>query len=438
MLKQKQLNRWFWKWHVIAGLISLPVMLLLSITGVIYLFKEHYNNAIYSEARFVEPARSASGTPHLDQPHLDQQLSFDTQLASVKAVTDLHVSQLILPTAENQANAFRLHAKKGDHTRNLVYVNPYTAEVSGQLNQRETLMYKVRKLHGELLLSKVGTLTVELIASWFIVLIITGLYVWWPTKRFKDAGLAGFFTLRTKKGKRVFFRDLHAVGGFWLSLLMLIILSGGMPWTDTFGGGLKWVQKQTNTGYPTHWNNARGLESSGGEQALSLDRMVEIAKNQQLPGQLTIKLPMDETQVFSVTNRSLWLRDQQSLHFDQYTGNLVKSYHWGDVGILMEMRQIAMRLHQGEYGFANWIIVLVIVLLFTVSTSAGLVSYILRKPKGRWGIPTVPEGFQVGLGIISIIAVLGVVFPIFGASLLVIILFDGLAKLRLRSAALTR
>jgi len=426
MQKQKQLNRWFWKWHVIAGLISLPFMLLLSITGIIYLFKADFNNAVYNEARFV----SAEATAPVQ--------SYDAQLAAVKATTDHHVVQLILPAEANQASAFRLHGKKGDHTRNIVYVNPYTAEVTGQVNQRDTLMYTVRKLHGELLLSKAGTLTIELVASWFLVLIITGVYVWWPSTRFAGAGLGGFFTIRTQKGKRILFRDLHAVGGFWLSIAMAIILAGGMPWTDMFGSELKWVQKHTDTGYPKNWNNNRGVVSDiTGAPPLSLDRMVEIANAQQLPGKITIKLPMSDAHVFSVSNHSLWLADQDMIHIDQYSGKIVEAYQWSDVGILMELRQIAMRLHQGEYGFANWIIVLLIVLVFTITTIAGLISYLIRKPKGRWAIPKVPEGFRVSYGVAAVALILGVVFPMFGASLVLILMGEQLSKLRVRRSSFT-
>ena len=51
--------------------------------------------------------------------------------------------------------------------------------------------------------------------------------------------------MRLKQGKRILFRDLHTVLGFWVSLLLLLTLAGGFPWTDVFGANLKWVQKLT-------------------------------------------------------------------------------------------------------------------------------------------------------------------------------------------------
>lgn len=409
MMKQKLLNRWLWKWHIIGGLISLPFIFLLSITGVIYLFKADFNDAYYQQIKFVS------------KPAQTDMKNYEDQLKAVRQKTDKSVVQIYIPQTENQATRFRVHDK--GHTRDVIYVDPYTAQVTGRINQKETLMYKVRKLHGELLLNQTGEYIIELIASWSIVLILTGIYVWWPAGKFS---VAGFFTIRTKKGKRTFWRDTHSVIGFWASVLLLIILAGGMPWTDVFGSQLKWVQAKTNTGYPQHWRSSKGLKSDSviaatkNQQALSIDEMVNIATSQNLKGALTLKLPKKPDGVFTVSNRAFWLSDQKVTHFDQYSGELVKAYDWSDVGFLMDLRQVAMRLHQGEYGLANWLIVLVVALAFAFSTAAGLVSYLLRKPSGRWGIPAVPVQFKAGKVIFCLILFLGVLFPLFGLSLLLL------------------
>ncbi len=45
----KKVYSWIWKWHFLGGIISLPIIILLSITGIIYLFKDDYEktNAEY-------------------------------------------------------------------------------------------------------------------------------------------------------------------------------------------------------------------------------------------------------------------------------------------------------------------------------------------------------------------------------------------------------
>lgn len=425
LVKQKELNRWFWRWHIIGGLICLPVMLLLSVTGILYLFKSDYNHAIYQDILQIE-APTSSAMP----------VSYQRQLNSVQQVFSHPVMQVVLPETANQTTGFRLHSH-GGHARNMVYTHPYTGEVLGEIQQKQTLMYTIRKLHGEILLGTPGTLLVEWVASWFVVLIVTGLYIWWPAKKFS---LSGFFTIRRGASRRIFWRDIHAVFGFWLSIFMLVILAGGMPWTDVFGSNLKWVQDKTDAGYPENWRSTRGLTSqvilpTESDQPvlsvlpsdrLSLDAIVSIVQEQELKGRITIKLPIETQGVFSVSNRSFWLSDQQVLHFDQYSGELVQALTWHDVGILMDLRQVAMRLHQGEYGKANWYIVFVITLLFTLSTAAGLVAYVIRKPKGRWGLPEVPDDFGVSRGVLFMIAVLAVLFPLFGASVIVLWAYEGL------------
>jgi uncharacterized iron-regulated membrane protein len=411
MKKNTQLNQWLWKWHVVSGLISLPFMLLLAVTGVTYLFKDNVNQQLYKNTLFIEKPTSGKLS-----------LSYSQQLLSAQSAGQGKVVGVTLAADPKHATEFKIKGK--GRASNGLYLNPYTAEVTGKVEQKETLMYLVRKLHGEILLDKVGTLTVELIASWFIVLILTGLYIWWPKK---GSGAAGFFTIRTNKGRRLFWRDVHAVTGFWLSAFMLAVVAGGMPWTEVFGSNLKWVQAQTDTGYPKNWQNARGLESVVppiGTQALSLDEVVDIAQAQQLLGVLTINLPTSPEGMYSIKNRALWLEDQKVLHIDQYSGEVAVAYDWDDVGILMDTRQVFMRFHQGEYGLLNWIVMLGVGISFIIMTSAGLTSYLIRKSKGSWSIPQVPARFNVDKTLIAMIILLGILFPMFGGSLLLLWLWE--------------
>lgn len=416
MKKNTVLNQWLWKWHVIAGLLTLPIMLLLTITGVIYLFKDDVNQYVYRDAMYVTPKSSAK-------------LNFEQQLQIAKSYNNGAISSLVVPQTDNQATSFRL-ATKG-RARNYIYVDPYKGEVTGTFEQKQTFMYDVRKLHGELLLQKPGTIIVELVASWFIVLIITGLYIWWPKDGFNAKGLFG---IRFSKGTRIMWRDIHAVFGFWLSVFLLIILAGGMPWTDVFGNQLKWVQKQTNTGYPMHWNSSKGLTSTVIDtteplKRISVDDVLALPAVKSLEGTLTIKLPKGEQGVYSLSNRSMYLEDQQVLHLDQYTGAIIKRHTWDDVGVLMDLRQVFMRLHQGEYGKVNWYILVTVALLFFLSTLASVVSYLKRKPANDWAIPKVPTRFQADKILIGLIIVLGIVFPMFGISALLITLGSSFKKL---------
>ncbi|MFD2178617.1 PepSY-associated TM helix domain-containing protein [Veronia pacifica] len=407
MFKGKQLHNWIWKWHILAGLFSLPFLFLLSVTGAIYLFKGDYEQSAYRDVIQVEKSGE----------RLSYQQLLENATTAAKAESSKKPSKIILPQSETDAVEFqsgRFSSKRS------TYVDPYSGEVTGSWAVSDTLMQKVRKLHGELLLGKQGTLVIELVASWLVVLVITGVYVWWPRGQ---RGIRGLFTVRFNAGKRVMYRDLHAVTGFWVSGFLLLILAGGMPWTEVFGSNFKWLRDNTGSGYPSAYSG-RGLKSapSQGAAPLSLDEMVAIARKEGLKGTVTLTFPKKANSVFSIRNRSEDLNQQWSIHYDQYTGAKIKAFPWSEVGAMSNGRQIVMRIHQGEFfGSLNWGLVLATAVLLALMSLSAMASYLIRKPKGSWGIPKVPAEMRVGKGVFVLLAILAMLLPLFGASLLLLV-----------------
>ncbi|WP_344928840.1 PepSY domain-containing protein [Aquimarina addita] len=404
MQKNQKLNKWLWKWHFIAGMVSLPFILILSITGIIYLFKADYEAPKQKDVKEV----IVQGTP----------ISLQEQWKIAKTHATKKPNAVIIPTATNQATEF-VSGRFGG--KSSLYVNPYTGEVSGVITPKDSVMFTVRKLHGELLLGGFGTKIVELIACWMIVLILTGIYVWWPGRGWQ---LKGFFIPRTGVDKRTFYRDLHSITGFWVSILLMMILAGGLPWTDVFGSNFKTLQKVTNTGYPSTWD-ARKLQSNTTEAPqdfISLDQMMVKATSLNLSGDVAITFPKGPNGVYSVSNTNpMDLASQKKVHFDAYTGKQLLANHWDDVGILMQGRMWFMAFHQGEFGTWNWVLMLLTSIALTVMSIAAIVSYVLRKKPKKWGVPKVPASFKVGYGIVVLLIILSVVFPLFGGSLIIII-----------------
>lgn len=406
-MKYTNLNQWLWRWHVIAGLVSLPFVLVLAITGGVYLFKNKVEQPVIQKIKTVTPQETT--------------FTYQEQLAEAKKDFPYPISAMTLPHGTQQATEFV--SGKFSHKKS-VFVNPYTNEVTGKFKPQDTWMYSIRKLHGELLGGSVGAKIVELIASWLVVLILTGIYVFWPAK---ERGWKGFLSIRTNLGTRIMFRDIHAVGGFWISLLLFLTLAGGFPWTDVFGNNYKWLQKATNTGFPKAWFGI-GVKSEPTENILTLDEAVAKAKALQLPGKVTIDFPKQANGVYSVSNMVLPLGDMQKIHLDAYSGKVVKRLDWDDIGVLMQARLWLMAFHQGQMGGWNFALMLFVAIVLTVISITGLLSFKARS----WGIPSAPTNFQVGLGVLLLIALLAIVFPLFGVSLLFIFvgtyIFDRLQR----------
>lgn len=189
------LYRTIWRWHFYAGLFVVPMVLILALTGAAYLFKPQVE-------RWEERAWRNLPTENAASP--DDQVQ-----AALAAYPGSRLHSYRLPQSESDAVLIHVVlAAHGDGRPEMrdVYVSPQ-GKVVGTLNPERRIMQVVHDIHGQLLLGKRGSWIVELAASWAIVMILTGLYLWWPRGR----GLAGVVWPRLSCGKKVLWRDLHAV-----------------------------------------------------------------------------------------------------------------------------------------------------------------------------------------------------------------------------------
>ena len=395
------------KWHFIGGIVSAPIVVILAITGIIYLFKDNYEAPQKRELLQIEQKT-------------ENKMSFQKQWEFAQKEWKKKPSGVILPTSENESTEFI--SGKFSH-KSILYIDPYAQKVKGQINISDTDMHTVRKLHGELLLGSVGTKIVELVASWMVVLIITGLYLFWPRGR----GWKVFFTVRTNQSKRILFRDVHALTGFWFSFLLLLVLAGGLPWTDVWGEGFRMVQQKTDSGFPATWDS-RTFNSNPKGNPMPLDEVITKAKELCLKGKTVIDLPQSAKGVYSIYNETNELGEIKKIHIDQYSGKVLASHTWSDVGILMKARMWTMAFHQGEFGLWNWYLMIFVAIgLFTLSMSA-IISYAYRKTPGTLAIPKVPENISFGIPLIVIVVMLGILLPLFGLSVVLLFLYSKLKQ----------
>lgn len=215
--------RTVWRWHFYAGLFCWPFIVVLCLSGGVYLFKPQID------------AYLDRGFDHLALSRAPQRL--DAQVAAALEAnpgTRLKALQF----RDDPADAARVHLMTADGRELRVLVRPDTLEIMKTEAERSRLSSFMADLHGTLLMGEPGSIAVELAGAWAIVMIITGLYLWWPRGR----GLAGVLYPRLAARGRMFLRDLHAVTGFWLSLLALFYLISALPWTTVWGQSFKYVR----------------------------------------------------------------------------------------------------------------------------------------------------------------------------------------------------
>ena len=218
------LYRTIWRWHFYAGLFAVPMVLVLALSGSLYLFKPQIE-------RWEE--RAFRSLPVAETVSPDAQGE-----AALSAFPGARLHSYRLPEREGDAALVHIALPGGKGMRD-VFVSPQ-GKVLGSLDPDKRIIAIDRAVHGQLLLGKRGSWIVELAASWGIVMILTGLYLWWPRGR----GAAGVIYPRLTRGPQAFWRDLHAVTGFWVSGLALVLLVTGLPWASVWGSAFKAVRTE--------------------------------------------------------------------------------------------------------------------------------------------------------------------------------------------------
>ncbi len=110
-----------------------------------------------------------------------------------------------------------------------IYVDPYTAKVTGKIDLLNNWIMLSRRLHQNLLLRyEIGHYIVGVSTLAVIFLVITGLILWFPKNK---AAFKQRFKIKWEARWRRVNYDLHNVGGFYTWLLILFFAVTGLNWT---------------------------------------------------------------------------------------------------------------------------------------------------------------------------------------------------------------
>ena len=90
---------------------------------------------------------------------------------------DATLSKYLPPVGEGRSAQFVI--ERDGRPLNL-FVDPYRGTLLGEQDGQWNLQAVARTLHGDLMIGTLGDRLIELAAGWGIVLVVSGLYLWWP------------------------------------------------------------------------------------------------------------------------------------------------------------------------------------------------------------------------------------------------------------------
>ena len=417
-------SRWYnavWRWHFYAGMLCVPFVLWLATTGCIYAWRPQI------EAWLDQPYDALVPTATRAAPEA-------IAAAAVAAVPGSRLHKYELPPSARSAARILVGADGGDRR---VYIDPYRLDVLDVVAEDDRPMQIVSRLHGELLAGAWGSYLVEIAACWALVMVLTGLYLWWPRGR---AGLAGILYPRLTGGRRLFWRDLHAVTGIWVSLLALFLISTGLPWAKAWGSYFKEIRTATGTlDGPVDWtiggrkpaDDAMLGDHAGhigmtmahrGFPPEELDRTVATAAKLGFAPPVLVSPPGKEPRGWTVASDAADRPLRAQAVVDGATGVVLARKDFGERHWIDRVVGYGIATHEGQlFGIANQLLITAAALMLMTLSVSGAVSWWRRRPLGRLGAPIPLSRPRFGGALIAAIAALGVAMPLFGASLVAVL-----------------
>jgi uncharacterized iron-regulated membrane protein len=156
-----------------------------------------------------------------------------------------------------------------------------------------------------------------------------------------------------------------------------------------------------------------------------LDSAIALAQAKGASAGFNVSLPKGETGVYTISAFPDDPTQEVTMHIDQYSGKVLADVRWQDYGLVSKAVELGIAVHMGKYfGLGNQLLMLFACLVVIILCVSGLVMWWQRRPAGRIGAPTIPEYVQQWKTPLAIVAILGLVFPLVGFSLVTVLLLD--------------
>ncbi|QND51593.1 PepSY domain-containing protein [Phyllobacterium sp. 628] len=430
----QSLYRAIWRWHFFAGLLVIPFMINLAVTGGLYLFKNQIDTTFFAYRNVV--------TPHSET--LAPALLADSAKAAVPGSTVLRYRD---PPAADRSARVTVETTTG---KVLVFVDPYSGAVLGKVAEKEEFNWVVRKIHSLVYFNLSLDWIVEAVGGLALILVITGFYLWWPRKQ-----SGGVMSVRGTPDKRIFWRDVHAVTGSIAGVLIFFLAITGMPWSSYWGDKLHTMLDDSGLGFPAQVWNAKPVSqiplsealtdagwtveqssaplSSVKEEGIKVATLNDVVAASQAAGMVRgfeVALPSGPESVYTAAVFPDDIGKQRTIHYDRYSGQPLADIKFADYGPAAKVIEFGIGVHMGQYwGALNKAIMLLTCLAIILASVSAVIMWWKRRPSGRLGVPPMPSQKSVFAALTLIILGFGVLFPLTGFAILAMLVLDQLIQL---------
>lgn len=376
--------------HLWLGLASGLVVLIISLTGCLYVFIEELRPLIYADRMYVPVPSNHKRLP----------LSILKEKAEMAIGRPYVLQNVEVPSQENGTYSFRTRKINKEaiwygnyyehHYR--VYLNPFSGEIVKVENSKWEFFNLVVYTHVSLLLGeKVGGTIVGYGILMFVILLISGIVLWWPKNKSAAKQRVWFKWKEGTQWKRKNY-DLHNILGFYAMLILLVISITGLVWSFNWvNDSVQWV---ANGGKSMEKKKPLFSDTTQLATVTPIDQIL-LASQKHTPEAKAyfINFPKDHKGTVSV-----FARDGQANYksirsqYDQHTGVLLKTEKFADLKGGEIMRSLNYDLHVGSVlGLPGKILAFLASLISASLPVTGFIVWWGKHHKNKKGKSKVPS-----------------------------------------------
>ncbi len=319
------LRRFFFRVHLWTAMSSGLFFVVLAVTGSLLGFQEKIDRALHSRLYEVVPA--------------PQYLPLSEILSSVqKAFPVDDVVAVTMPVSPRGAWEAALPS-------GIASIDPYTGRVLGLRQRGTAFVGLISQIHVSLACGRIGRTAVRWIDFAALVLLLSGIQLWWPVRRIGIRRRA--FSGAQPAVTRRFLADVHnSAGALSFVILMVLVATGAvLSCEGSVVRFLDWIDR-----HDTH-SAAVLVQSSEGTPYISVDRALEIGKAA-LPGAMPTRIQMPAyggTYRVEMTTLARFGSDATDLlTLDPYSGRILADVSSRNASLAERVLTTTVALHTGS------------------------------------------------------------------------------------------
>ncbi|SDG71851.1 Uncharacterized iron-regulated membrane protein [Pedobacter terrae] len=360
-MKNKKFKNTIRNIHLWLGLATGLVVFIISVTGALYIFEEEIRDFTQKDFRYVRLQEK----PFIG---LDKVISGFEKLSPKDELRLIRIEDA-LPNA-----TVEMTSKKGM----VYYFNPYDATLVKKGG--EDWLQVVEHIHTSLLLGNTGKFIIEWSVVIFVLMLITGLILWFPGQM---RLLKQSFTIKRKASFKRLNYDLHNVLGFYASFILLITALSGLYFA------FKEVKNATSLFTGTKLGQGKAIISAN---PTTIDPIP--VRYNKIYAEAKIKYPGAISTSFSLRGKGelrlrmiypyRWARKQNTFFYEQATGRMIRAKLYKDYNGADLIEATNYDLHTGRlFGLPNKILSLLAALVAASLPITGFIIWWQKRKKSR-------------------------------------------------------